>query len=565
MSQKATTVEPTFFDAIAAITCAAEVPLQTRRQWCSGLRGLARCFDQPLELIPARLSAIRNRMASLRYPPGDWTAKTLANIKSSGKAALLWFRREQGLPSDGPALTPSWASLHCRLGDRSTRYRLAPLMRFCSAVGIEPESVDEAVLDRYLEHREKTSTRRSDTACRRIIARLWNGCVGTIQDWPVKTLVVPPVNGRGGLDWNDFSEGWRSGVNAYLESLTRIRRDRNGHRLAPCKPSTIETRKRELLAAAKMAVQAGVPIESLTSLGAMLQPEVVNKIIDAYWTQNGDVPSTYTINLGCRFVAIAHQTGCVDEDGLRQLGDLRYALEQHREEGMTEKNLAVVRAVLTPGVWSRIVNLPEKLMKRARAMRRHAPVRAALLAQIAVAVAILIVAPIRLGNLAAIRLDKNLTKPGGPGSNCWLQFPKYDVKNRRTLQFALDAAVTKIIDEYVFDHRPALMRGANDDWLFPGRSTNHKEKISFSTQIVQQVQKSCGLRVTVHQYRHAAAALILKHRPGEFELVRCLLGHKSVETTKRFYIDLETTAASDIFTDLVRQNLEQSEEGDDHE
>ena len=103
---------------------------------------------------------------------------------------------------------------------------------------------------------------------------------------------------------------------------------------------------------------------------------------------------------------------------------LRFALEQHREDGMTPKNLALIRLVLTDGVWSRVVNLPEQLMQQARLQRRHAPVRAAVLAQIAVAVAILTVAPVRLGNLASIRLGENLTKPGGPHSNFWLTFPQ---------------------------------------------------------------------------------------------------------------------------------------------
>ncbi|MGA8323981.1 MAG: hypothetical protein WB774_24915 [Xanthobacteraceae bacterium] len=106
---------------------------------------------------------------------------------------------------------------------------------------------------------------------------------------------------------------------------------------------------------------------------------------------------------------------------------------------MTEKNLALIRLVLTEGVWSQVVDLPEKLMKQARLQRRHAPVGAAVLAQIAVAVAILTVAPIRLGNLASIRLSENLIKPGGPYSNFWLKFPKYDVKNRTALEFKLAA------------------------------------------------------------------------------------------------------------------------------
>jgi integrase len=100
------------------------------------------------------------------------------------------------------------------------------------------------------------------------------------------------------------------------------------------------------------------------------------------------------------------------------------------------------------------------------------------------------------------------------------------------------------------------MRGTNQDWLFPGRSSEHKEKISFSTQIVERIQASTGLRITVHQFRHAAAALILKHRPGEYELVRRILAHKSVQSTIAFYCSLETTQASEIFTDIVRRRLE---------
>jgi integrase len=223
---------------------------------------------------------------------------------------------------------------------------------------------------------------------------------------------------------------------------------------------------------------------------------------------------------------------------------------------MTPKNLALIRQVLTEGVWSRVVNLPEQLLQQARLQRRHAPVRAAVLAQIAVAVAILTVAPVRLGNLASIRLGENLIKPGGPRSTFWLIFPKYDVKNRVPLQFKLDETLTAIIDEYVHDFRPTLMRGSNADWLFPGESGEHKEKISFSTQIVDRVQKSTGLRITVHQFRHAAGALILKHRPGEYELVRRTLGHKRIQTTINFYCDLETTQASEIFTDIVRHKLD---------
>jgi integrase len=314
-------------------------------------------------------------------------------------------------------------------------------------------------------------------------------------------------------------------------------------------------RRRELVAAVRMAVKVGVPLAGVTSLRALIHPDVAEKVLDGYWRGDGEVPTTYTINLSSRFVALAHAIGGIDESELRRLEDGRFALEQHRDDGMTAKNLALIRSVLTEEVWSRVAKLPDGLMQQARLERQRAPVRAAVLAQIAVAVAILTIAPVRLGNLAGIRLGENLIKPGGPQSNYFLTFNKYDVKNRVPLQFRLDEVVTAIINEYAHDFRPALMRGNNSDWLFPGESGEHKEKISFSTQIVDRVEKSTGLCITVHQFRHAAGALILKHRPGEYELVRRLLGHKSVQTTIKFYLELETTQASEIFTDIVRTRL----------
>ena len=87
-------------------------------------------------------------------------------------------------------------------------------------------------------------------------------------------------------------------------------------------------------------------------------------------------------------------------------------MEEYRHGGLTEKNLKVIRAVLTEGIWNEVVQLPRTLMAEARSLRHQAPVKAAVLAQVATAIAILSFAPIRLGNLIQIRLEENLIKPG---------------------------------------------------------------------------------------------------------------------------------------------------------
>ena len=320
------------------------------------------------------------------------------------------------------------------------------------------------------------------------------------------------------------------------------------------KPTTIRTRRTELAAAARMAVKAGVPIESLESLSALLAPDIAEKILDAYWRRNGESPKLFTIDLARRFLAIAKETKCLDEAACERLDEMRRDLEEHRHGGLTDKNIAVIRQVLTPGVWSRVVKLPLAMMAAAR-QQQHAPVKAAVTAQLAVAIAILAAAPVRLANLTAIRLGTNLIKPDGPDSNYWLVFPNYDVKNRVKLEYPLEQYLTDLIDEYVHDFRPALLRGRNEDWLFPGQRGGAKGKISFSGQISKRIYEGTGLRITVHQFRHAAGAIILQRRPGEYELVRRLLGHRNLQTTINAYVGLENIQASEIFSKIVMEHL----------
>ena len=204
---------------------------------------------------------------------------------------------------------------------------------------------------------------------------------------------------------------------------------------------------------------------------------------------------------------------------------------------------------------TRAVSLPNVLMEQARLAKDHAPRKAAIAAQLAAAIAILTFAPIRLGNLIKIELGQNLIKPGGLNTPYWLVFPNYDVKNRVDLNFKFDQPLTDLLDEYVHEFRPTLLRGANTGWLFPGEAGQPKHKLLFSKQITARVQKATGLRLTVHQFRHAAAAVYLKHRPGDYETVRRLLGHRDIQTTTRFYCGLQTMEATEQFGRLIREQI----------
>jgi hypothetical protein len=94
---------------------------------------------------------------------------------------------------------------------------------------------------------------------------------------------------------------------------------------------------------------------------------------------------------------------------LTRLDDLRATLEEHRETGLTPKNKRVVHAILSGNVWHEVVQLPERLLNEARKTLGHAPQRASLSAQIAIGIAVLSFAPVRISNLGPVNTMERLT------------------------------------------------------------------------------------------------------------------------------------------------------------
>jgi integrase len=87
------------------------------------------------------------------------------------------------------------------------------------------------------------------------------------------------------------------------------------------------------------------------------------------------------------------------------------------------------------------------------------------------------------------------------------------------------------------------------------RSERSQVKHFFSAQISATVLKRIGLRITAHQFRHAAAVMVLKHRRGNYDLAAKVLGHRSTKTTHRAYIGLESLDANKVFAEIIRSEL----------
>ena len=93
--------------------------------------------------------------------------------------------------------------------------------------------------------------------------------------------------------------------------------------------------------------------------------------------------------------------------------------------------------------------------------------------------------------------------------------------------------------------------------LFPGQGRGHKHEVTIRQQLCGAVFRHTGLTVNPHLYRHIAAFFYLQANPGDYETVRRLLGHKSVETTIMFYAEFERYPALRQYNDCILRRREE--------
>jgi integrase len=215
--------------------------------------------------------------------------------------------------------------------------------------------------------------------------------------------------------------------------------------------------------------------------------------------------------------------------------------------GLTESNRTRLRPFDDRGNIAALLKLPEELMRQAR---RHPNLeRGAVRAQMAVAIEILLMAPIRMGNLVNLDIERNLVQ-SGQGGALHLVVSAEEVKNEVSVDHPLPPESTALIQTYIEKFRPHLT-SRNGTALFPGIGTDPKNQDSFGTQISRTIRAHTGLRVHPHLFRHLGAKLHLDANPGDYETVRRVLGHRSLQTTIDFYIGLETPAAARHFDKTI--------------
>lgn len=513
-------------DLRSAVRLAAKVLGAEPQRIAADPRGIGRRLE--------RLSAI-----SLGLSAGRW-----ANCRSLLRSALVLVVPVMSGAST-VALLPEWEPLAQEARKVGSCWvRLGRLLRWLSDRNITPHAVTRADLDQfrtaYLSDTLLGNAEQSWQRARQSWERMRLAC----PSWPQIVLEAAPNPMVYSLPWDAFPASLKAEVDLLLERLGGKDLSDDGP-ARPLRPQTLKMRAYELRIFASALVLKGVEQQTLTSLATCLSLDNYKCGLQWFYERGGSKPTATLHNLAVDLKTIAKHWLKVDDATLATMSKIIKKLAPP-ERGMSDKNRSRLRPFDSEDNMKAFVNLPQTI-RRHLETAKNANMRKTGLSTAAMAIELLLVAPIRLSNLCQLHLDHNFIKLG---DKVHLFIPKEDVKNRTDLEFELLSETVTLLNWYVANHRKAEPQNR---YLFVGKDHDHKDHNTLRLQIMETVKAFTGRTVNPHLFRHIAGSIFLHQHPGAYEVVRQVLGHRSIETTTRFYTGQEERRARKHFIETVQK------------
>lgn len=519
-----------------------------RRDLSSAVRRLCDLLGRHPVGVPASIAELRGAINDLTPGGADISLKTLQNLRSNVLAAL---RHDATMNNGRISLTPAWQELYDRLPDKRSRDGLSRFLRFCSAQAVVPEAVDDDIVAAFVAWLGEATLVRKPHELHRRCCRLWNETIGVVPGWPLRPLTLPDHRRpRRTVPLSDMPLSFQQDVERYLGWLTDPDPFDDERPRRALKPRSIILRHKLIELAASAWLNRGHQREQLGSLRDLVAVEAAKDVFRHYLSRNEPSSPAFLHNLAQLFFSIAKEWVRADETHLEGLRNLRRRLPPV-PTGMTDKNRALLRQFEDLETLRRLLDLPRQLLAVA-AKDNAGSTRAAIKAQLALALEFRLMVPIRMANLIDVRIGQELIRPGRSGQPYRLLIAADDSKNGEPIEFELPTELSDMIDLYIQDYQPRLTRPGNP-YLFPAAAGGRKSQQTLSQQIQERLMQRLGFKMTPHQFRHLSAWLYLRRNPGDFVTVQKLLGHKNIKTTLNFYANLDTTTAARHYDALIAE------------
>lgn len=529
-------------DVIERLDQVSDLSHTRRRDLKSNVRAIARLVGGTLETTPANINWLHVRLRRVHPAQHGITKKRFQNIKSGALRALELTGASRDRKDWLREPSPEWVKLLDMVADKHDRWKLTQLAQFCSAIEVPPKDVsDQHIRDLCTTLIEESFQNKPEAVVANAV-KTWNRLTEQVPGWPQVHLAPPPRK----------KEPWTLPLEAFPPSFLEDV-DRWTNRLGnpdlldgsgpakPLRPSTIKHRRFQIREVASALVHSGMPIETITSLAVLV--ELANLKAALRWMMGrfDDKPTEAIKGVAVGLQAIARHHVQVPDEDLAEIKRIVGRLGRDAD-GLREKNRQRLLQLDDPANLAKLLHLPEALVTKAEKTFDTQPRKAALMMQAALAIEILLNAPMRVGNLASLNLVKHMRRiRKGREGRTLIHIPPEEVKNGKALDYELGAEATALLDLYVKTARPHLL-GEPSDFLFPAMGGGPKASSGLSRLIKETILEHTGLIINAHLFRSIAGKIHSLVQPGDVATLAYVL-NDSIRTAMKAYAQFERRSA----------------------
>lgn len=563
---------PTFEELMRWVGTRPDLSESSQRDLRSALRRGAQILHLPPANVLADVAKLNHDL--YRHPPaahglGHEAFEQLVSRLRRVLRLAGWHAPE----TKGEArLSPVWKSFLGQVAPTGLRAGLRGLARFCEQHGLGPQDMNDALLARFMT--EDATMRIFPEAHGRgsQLAHSWNRALSQQPEREgLPELRAPRHRIPYTVPLSELPETFQADVEAFAARFmpmaakpqrgagagsgpgagpwTRVsplEAGRSRRRFRPWRPATRDTRLFSIRQAAAAVLATGIPREALISLEVLVQPlENAERILQFYLDRADGKIGSQRESISKVLTLIARHHVAVPPDDLDTLVNWHREFTPPNQLEMGPKVRECLRQLWQEDRRAILLALPAHLMERAREDNLQAHERARL-QRMACIIEQLICCPMRIGNLHKLTFDKHLRYLDGPRRPSHIQLEGRETKNGQEQTFSIPKAAGDLLQTYINKGRKVLAAPGNP-YLFPGQNgegplSTDQVRASFQATVAG----ATGVEVHPHAMRGFACLLFLDRFPGQYELLRRILGHADVETTRRYYTGLETMVAFEM-------------------
>ena len=538
----------TFAEVIVKLESLDGLSQTRRRDLISAMNAMARFLKKPVDQLEANINLLRQRLRQFHPKQAGVSEKTYANVKSAVLAALKLTGANNKRAAGSPPMSDGFQALYDAIPDPLLGYKLSRLFRYCSEEGLSPNQVTDATIEAFEAHVIDQTLHRDPGKVAREAVLTWNKLRCIVSGWPDIALYRSPARIPWTFPLERFPQSFQQDVDAWFDRMAMTDLFDDDAPVRASRLATIKHRRFQVRMMAWAIVRQGMPINRINSLADLVDIENFRSGIQYMLDREGGAVKEALFTLATGIKSIARHHVKISETDLERIKRLCSRFDQQADR-YRKKNKDRLAQFDDRRNMAALLSLPDRLMEKSGSPGPK-PRSAALWAQSAAALEILLMCAPRIGNVANLDLDHHLRWiVEGKAERLMISIPGDEVKNGKSLLFELAGPSAAVIRSYIEIARPQLLDQPGTA-LFPKRDGGPKLPGDLSQQIKRHIFAETGLIVNAHLFRSLVSRIHNLVCAGDAATISHVLGDR-METVMKAYSQFEQQAALDHYQTSV--------------